>query len=66
MRKIVSAKVESDGKISLDNFKSFLDITRVALYSCKEQNGRIILKFYDKNRRLIKMEQENGKNKEEK
>ena len=56
-------KIGKDGFVALDHFNIFLDITRVEYYDLKEsKDGTLILKFYDKNEKLIKLKRnKNGK-----
>lgn len=53
--------VSKNGFISLKRFETLLDIKKISYYTLKEINGVIELKFYDKNKGLIKFY---GKNKE--
>ena len=46
--------IPKSGIISLNKFKKLLDISKVEWYSLEEKNGVIILKFYDKNRKVLK------------
>lgn len=49
-------KVDSDGAVNLEEFKDWLDINRVVYYNLKhKKDGKLIIKFYDKKRKLIKL-----------
>jgi len=58
--------VPASGFIDIEYFKNFLDISKVSWYSLKEKEDVIILKFYDKNKKLIKLNKEIKNDKETK
>lgn len=66
MGKNLSIKVSKSGHVSLDTFKDFLDISKVIYYSLKHKDGNLTLKFYDKNKKLVKPYKENENGKDEK
>lgn len=48
-------KTDSQGKIHLYDFVNFLDVHSVKFYCVKpNKDGTISIKFYDKNRKLVK------------
>lgn len=48
-------KVDKDGILDLYCFSDFIDITKVKFYTFKTNKDlSLIVKFYDKNRKLIK------------
>ena len=46
--------IPENGEIDIESFKKLLDISKVEWYSLEEKDGVIILKFYDKNRKVLK------------
>lgn len=44
--------IPENGAIDIESFKKLLDISKVEWYSLEEKNGTIVLKFYDKNRKV--------------
>lgn len=46
--------VSKEGFVNLSDFDKYLDISKVVFYSLKEKNGCIHLKFYDKNKKVVK------------
>jgi hypothetical protein len=46
--------ISKEGFVSLKKFETLLDISRVKFYTLKEKDGSIHLKFFDKNRKVIK------------
>lgn len=51
---MLSLHISADGYIDLESLQKFIDIRKVEFYSVREKNGRLILKFYDKKRKIIK------------
>jgi hypothetical protein len=48
--------VNKDGYIPLEYFKEMLDISKVAWYAIKvRKDESLVIKFYDKRRKLIKI-----------
>lgn len=48
-------KVSDGGAVNLQDFKDFVDVGRVVYYSLKhKKDGKLIVKFYDKKRRLVR------------
>lgn len=48
-------KLDNQGRLKLDEFKNFLDVTKVVYYKLETLKDKTLsLKFYDKNKRLIK------------
>jgi hypothetical protein len=62
MSKIIN--ITDEGFVSLEAFKDFLDISKVSYYDLKVTDGILVLKFYDKNRRLIRPYKENENDKD--
>jgi hypothetical protein len=60
--------VPKSGFITLEKFKEMVDISKIVYYSLDEEDGNLKLRFYDKNKRLIKPKKEskNGKEKSSK
>lgn len=51
--------INKDGFLKIEDFKYFVDISKVMFYSFTEKSdGSLLLKFYDKNRKLIKLNKE--------
>ncbi len=54
-------KVDKNGRLKLTAFKDLLDISEVSFYKIKEHKVKpgetpsLTIKFYDKNRKLIKI-----------
>lgn len=47
--------VDDEGRVSLEQFDQFLDITKVEYYSIEHlSDGKIALIFYDKDENVIK------------
>jgi hypothetical protein len=63
----INIKVHPGGILFLEDFKKFLDISKVVFYSMKDNKGTVVLKFYDKNKKLIRPGKgnKNGKNQKE-
>ena len=60
MAKTIKTTIEGDGFIPLDVFRSFVDVDSVHYYRLKVNKDKTItLKFYDKNKRLIKLDKRN-------
>ena len=45
---------DKDGCLPLESFKDILDIKKVAYYTLKAKDSTLILKFYDKKKKVIK------------
>lgn len=57
--------IPESGFIPLDYFKYLLDISRISFYTVKHKDGALIIKFYDKNHKLLKLKGfDNDKEKE--
>ena len=46
--------VPKSGLIPLEALEKLIDISKVMYYDVKEKNGIVTLKFYDKNKKLVK------------
>lgn len=47
--------VDKDGYVTLSDFSPYMDVSKVTYYLVKiKKNGTIKLKFYDKNKKLVK------------
>jgi hypothetical protein len=47
--------VDKDGYVSIWDFSPWIDVTKVTYYKLKlTKNGKIIVKFYDKKKRLVR------------
>lgn len=51
----MTISIPSSGLIDLNHFDIFLDISKVHWYALKEKDGILVLKFYDKQKRIIKL-----------
>lgn len=58
--------IPSSGFVPIEEFKDLLDISKVMYYSLEVSDGILKLKFYNKNKKLIKpyKETKNGKSNE--
>jgi hypothetical protein len=50
----MTIKVNQKGEINLKDLQFYVDISKAKFYSFREKEGTVVLKLYDKNRRLIK------------
>jgi hypothetical protein len=46
--------VPESGFVDIKLFQKILDISKIVYYTLKHRDGCLVLKFYDKNKRLIK------------
>lgn len=54
----ISIKIKEDNEgqyLDLDDFSSFVDISQVEYYEFQIIDGRLTLKFYDKNGNLLEI-----------
>lgn len=50
-------KIKYDGShyyLSIEDFKDFVDLGRIVYYSVSVKKDKIVVKFYDKNKKIIK------------
>lgn len=45
--------------LDINDFKSLVNIKKVAFYELNEENDSLSLKFYDKNKKLLKIKKPN-------
>ena len=47
--------LKENGFVNIEDFRGFLDVDKVKFYKLKHnEDGTIIIRFYDKKRRLVK------------
>ena len=56
--------IPESGFVPIEYFKDFLDISKILFYSLEEKDGTLVLKFYDKNRKLLKLKESKNDKKE--
>lgn len=54
-------KIKYDGThyyLSIEEFKDFVDLGRIVYYSVSMKKDKIVVKFYDKNKKIIRTKNE--------